>query len=197
MTTEKELMPLKKKVQTLADKVGSLEIKNAEDLKNAVSILSQMNQYADSVKEKKELLTKPLNEALKAARDMFKPIEETYDDAIQSLRSKMSAYQTEQVRIQKEEETKIANRIGEGKGKLKIEKAMKKMESVVVPSKEVASTQGLVQFREVKKFEVVDIKALPLEYLMPNEALIQKAMKEGKELKGVRYFIDLVPVNYR
>lgn len=197
MITNKELVPLKKKIQTVADRVSGFEITNEDTMKEAVIILSQMNSYADSVKEKKELLTKPLNEALKNARAMFKPLEETYEGAIEELRGKMTRYQTEQVRLQKAEEAKIVARVGEGRGKLSIETATKRMEAVKTVEKEVASEVGLVQFREVKRYEVVDIKVLPIEYHMANDKLIAQAMKDGKEIAGVKYWTEQVPVNYR
>ena len=95
----KELVPLKKKIEVVADRVSKFEIKTAVDLKEAVVVLSEMNKYADSVKEKKELITKPLNLALKNARAMFAPLEEIYESAIYMLRGKMTKYQTEQVAI--------------------------------------------------------------------------------------------------
>lgn len=191
----KELVPLKKKIEVVADKVSKFEIKSADDLKEAVVVLSEMNKYADSVKEKKELITKPLNLALKNARAMFAPLEDIYESAIAMLRGKMTKYQTEHVAIKKAEEQKLADRVT--KGTLKIETAMKKIDEIVPVEKEVATDSGLVQFREVKRFEVVDISKLPIEYHMANEAMITKAMKEGKELLGVKYYTEQVPVNYR
>ncbi len=63
--TDKELVPLRKGISSVAMGVKDLEIKTSEDMKKAVDMLSQLNKYGDSVKVKKELLTKPLNLALK------------------------------------------------------------------------------------------------------------------------------------
>lgn len=197
MTTDKELVPLKKKITNIADRVNTFEIKSAEDMKDAVVILSQMNQYADSVKEKKELLTKPLNVALKAARAMFSPLEEVYEGAIELLRAKMTTFQTQEVARKREEEAKIASRVKEGRGNLSVETAVKKMAEIKQVEKEVATDAGLVQFREVKRFEVKDITLVPISFLMVNESMVTKAMKEGKEIDGIRYFTEQVPVNYR
>jgi len=197
MITTKELVPLQKKVGALAEEVEGLEIKGAKDMEKAVIILSNINKYADSVKEKKETLTKPINTALKNIRAMFKPLEETYEGAVEMLRSKMSKYQTAEVARVRAEEAKIAELVGEGKGHLKISTAVKKIEELKTPEKEVATDAGLVQFREVKKFEIMDMVLLPIEYHTVNESLVTKAMKEGKELPGVRYYTEQVPVNYR
>ncbi len=163
----------------------------------ATELLSKLNQFNDKITEEKERVTKPLNEALKAERSRWKPLESQYTQAIDHLRTQMSEYQTAEVKRQREEEAKIASRIAPGKGKLSLETATKKLEAVEKPDKEVATEAGLVQFREVKRFEVVDMKVLPIEYHLPDEKMIQALMKDGKELPGVRYFTEQVPVNYR
>ena len=194
---DKSLVPLKKKIITIAEQVEKFEIVKADDLKVAVTLLSQLNKYADSVKEKKDLLTKPLNTALRAARAMFAPVEETYEGAIEILRLKMTKYQTEQVKIKQEAEQKIASRVKEGKGNLTLDTAVKKMAEIKQVEKEVATDVGLVQFREVKRFEVVNMGLLPIEYHLADEVAIAKLMKEGQEVAGVRYYTEQVPVNYR
>lgn len=195
--TSKDLVPLKKKVTTLADQAHAFIIKNAKDMTQAVEILSNLNKMGDAIKEKKELLTKPLNLALKNAREMFKPLENPYEEAIEILRSKMSAYQTAKVKEEAEEKAKIAARVGEGKGKLKMETAVEKIEEIGTTDKNVSTEAGAVNFRTVKKFKVVDLNKVPLEYHLLNESLVSKVMKEGTELPGLEYFEEQVPVNYR
>lgn len=192
----KELVPFVKKVSVLEVEVNSLEIKSPEDMKKATILLSNLNQYGDSVQEKKDKLTKPINESLKNIRDMFKPVE-IYKGMIETLRGKMSKYQTDETNRMRDEEAKIAARVGEGKGKLKIETAVKKMNEIEKVDKEVATDAGLVQFREVKKFRVPDISKLAIEYHMVDEKKIAEAMKNGIELIGVEYYTEQIPVNYR
>lgn len=196
-TISKELVPLKKKVITLSEQAESFQITNDKDLTKAVEILSNLNKMGDAIKEKKELITKPLNLALKNAREMFKPLENPYEEAIDILREKMSAYQTAKVKKENDAKAKIAARVGEGKGKLKIETAVEKIEEIGTADKNVSTEAGAVNFRTVKKFEVMDITMVPHEYLLPNESLITKVMKEGKELPGIRYYEEQVPVNFR
>lgn len=193
--TDKTLTVIEKTIAPIAEQAQTLTITNDIQLKNAVEILSTLNQYNDKITEEKEKVTKPLNEALKAERARWKPLETMYEQAITLIRSKMTAYQTELVRLQKEKEQKIADRIS--KGTLKMETGIKKLENLPTVEKEHATEKGLVQFREVKRFEVTDIKALPTEYILPNETAISNAMKLGKEIPGVRYYTEQVPVNYR
>lgn len=173
------------------------KIESADQMTNAVSTLSVLNQTLDRLTESKEKLTKPINELLKEIRGRYKPFETQLEGAIESLRRAMINYQTEQKRIAKEEEDKIIARVGEGKGKLKVETAIKKVSEVEKPDAKVSTEEGMVKFKTVKKFEVVDVSKLPVEFLLANEVLIRKSMTEGKEITGVRYFTEEVPVNTR
>lgn len=193
----KQLIPLKKKVETLATKVSLFTITSQEDMKTAVTMLSSMNLYRDSVEAKKTLLTKPLNEALKNARAMFRPIEEVYTEAIELLRSKMSSFQTEQVRIKQEAEQAIVSRVKEGKGNLSIEKAVEKISALPPVEKEVSTEQGAVQFRETKTLKITDESLIPREYLIVDTVKLLKDLKEGKTIAGAEIEIIQTPVNYR
>jgi len=197
MIKTKQLVPFQKKVSALASQVASLEIVDATSMQTGVVILSNMNKYMDDVKEKKETLTKPINTALKNIRAMFKPLEETYQGAIEMLRSKMSTYQTAEVARVREEEAKIAARVKEGKGNLSIDTAVKKMEAIATPEKEVSTLAGLVQFRESKILKVLDINLIPKEYFNLDEARLLKDLKAGIQVAGATTETIQVPVNYR
>ncbi len=193
----KELIPLKKKVLSLADQAESFKIVTDKDLSQAVEILSNLNKMGDAITEKKETITKPLNLALKNARELFKPLENPYQEAIEILREKMSKYQTMKVAREAEDKAKVAARIGEGKGKLKLETAIEKIEEIGVTEKNISTEAGAVNFRTVRKFKIGDILKVPFAYLQVNEALVTKLMKEGKEVPGIMYYEEQVPVNYR
>ena len=197
MITTKQLVPFQKKVSALATQVESLEVVDATSMQSGVVILSNMNKYMDSVREQKEKLTKPINESLKNIRAMFKPLETTYEIAIGALRAKMSSYQTQEVARVREEEAKIAARVKEGKGNLSIDTAVKKIEAIETPEKEVATDQGLVQFRETKILKLTDVNLIPREYFDLNEGRLLKDLKTGKEVPGATTETIQVPVNYR
>lgn len=172
-------------------------IANANDMEQATSILSRLNQFSKDLKAEKEKVTKPLNEALKAERERFRPTEEKLEAAILSIRKKMSAYQTAQKKREDEEAAKIAARIGAGKGKLKVETAVEKIDAIDRVASKVSTEAGSVSFRTDKKFEVMDVTLLPADCILPNEVAIRAAMKNGIELPGVRYYEEQVPINRR
>jgi hypothetical protein len=194
--SEKSIAPV---VQAARD----LDIKGAEDMKQAAEMLSRVNKTLDAATEEKERVTKPLNEALKAERSRWKPLETICIEAKDILSKKMSVYQTEQKRLAQEEEDKIAARVGEGKGKLRPETAVRQMEEIEKPAESVAAGTGLVDFISVPQCEVEDfmalIKATGFDFVnieMKKQALLN-AQKEGKEFPGVRYWSEERPRNYR
>lgn len=188
---EKEIVPFLKKVGT------TITISDVATLAEATETLSQANQYLKALTIDKETMTKPLNDALKAIRAKYAPTEKALEEIIVSIRKAMTTYQTEQLKKQQEEEEKIAARVGDGKGKLQLETAVKKIAEIPQVEKKVATDSGSVTFKPVKKFEVTNCSQLPAEYILPNETAIRLAMGKGIELPGVRYFTEQVPINRR
>lgn len=196
-TKDKEVALYEKKVNPLVTRAQSFEIKTADDMKEATEMLSQMNRIGDAIEAEKQKVLKPLNQALKAERARWKPIETMWETGITAIRRAMTVYQTEAARLAREKEDKIAARVGEGKGKLKAETAMQQISEIERPDSSIATTEGAVQFRTVKKFEVTDMTLLPIKYHIADEAKIKDAMRAGTELPGVRYYEEQVPVNFR
>lgn len=194
---EKELIPIKTKISLIAQEVKNIDITDSISMKRAVEVLSQMNRYSDTVKTKKEELTKPINITLKNIRLMFKPVEEIYDESISILRKKMSDYQTAELKTREEEALRIANRVGEGKGKLKVETAINKIESLDKPEEAVSTDSGTVKFRTVKELEITDETLIPRKYLVVDERLLTNDLKNGHTIPGASLRERQVPINYR
>ncbi len=172
---QKEAEALTKEIAPYAAKAQMMKISNAQHMVQATETLSVLNKYADSVKEKKESVTKPLNVALKAARGLFSPLEDKLESAIGSIRRAMIV----------------------DKGTLKAETAVRKMGDIEKPAEAIATDSGSIKFKTVEKFEVMDVTLLTKDYLLPNEVAIRKAMLAGIKINGVRYYTEEVPVNSR
>lgn len=193
----KELKIIEKQIIPIIETAKELIIKDHGSVQMAVEMLSKLNKINDKIIEEKEKITRPLNEALRAERARWKPTETINTEAINILRTKLSVYQTNLVQIQKEEELKIANRVKSGKGNLSLDTAVKKIEALPEISKEIPSTEGLVQFREVKVLKVTDIKLIPHEYFDLNETRLLVDLKLGQKVPGAEIEIKQVPANYR
>jgi hypothetical protein len=190
-----QLTVIEKEISPIAVSAISLEIVDDTTLKQGVSLLSILNKYLDALVEDREKLTKPINESLKQIRAKYKQPSDALESLIASLRTKMTLYATEQAKALETAQNKIASKVSTGY--LRPETAISKLEALPVTEKEQSTPEGLVQFADVKCFEVVSIKDLPIEYHTADEVAIRKEMKAGKELSGVRYWTEKQPRNYR
>jgi hypothetical protein len=191
----KELEPIKKVINVTTKSVDSLVIKDEVTMATASEIRNKLKSYINGLKEKKETVTKPINEALKNLRNMFRPLEDQCNTALETIDNKMIAYQTKQIALEKAKEAKIVAKLEEGK--IGIDKAVSKLESIDRADKKVGNTT----FIEYQGFEVMDVVMLAektgAEYILPNEVKIRQAQKAGIELPGVRYYTEQRPRNNR
>lgn len=193
----KELELVKSETKGAVIEAEVIEIASKEDMKRAAEMLSRFNQWNDRVVADRETLTKPLNGLLKNIRERYAPVEKTLKSVIDSLRMKIGAYQTEETRKVREEEAKIAARVREGKGGLKIETAVKKMEAIEKPDDRVDGEEGAVSFREDKKLKITNIMAIPDAYWDVNEKRVLDDIKAGKVVPGATIELIQVPINRR
>lgn len=189
--------PPEEKIIALPDlsNLGIAKITSTDELKQATINLSQLNKYLDSIVEYKEKKTKPLNEALKVIREETRPYEKEIQAKIDAIRLAMTQYQTNLVAIQKQKELAITDRVATGK--LSLNTAIKKLENLPTPAKEVPTDAGLVQFREKKQLKVINTIAIPDEYFILDEKKLLEDLIAGKQILGAEIEIIQVPVNYR
>jgi len=195
MTKDNTLVPFQKEVSTLATLATNLIIESKDDMVVAVSVLSKLNKVGDQIEERKEMITKPINLALKEARALFAPLERPFKEAIAILRDKMSVYQTETIRLQREQEIKIANRVISGN--IKVETGVRKIEELEKTEKNVSTEAGSVNFRVSKILRITDETLIPREYLMVDEKKLLDALKEGVIVAGAEIEERQVPANFR
>lgn len=196
MTTQ-EVTIIEKEVGPLVKQAKDITIASASDLTNSVEYLSRLNQTRDQWIESKEELTKPINQALKEIRARYKPVEEMLDEAIQAVRDEQSRYHTAEMRRQKEEEAKIANKVAPGKGHISVETAIKKIDAIEKVDQKVATTSGSVSFREVQVLKITDEKKIPRQFLIIDESALLKALKAGEKVSGAELEIISRPINIR
>jgi cell division septum initiation protein DivIVA len=194
MMKNKEIV-IKDEVSPITKVATDLKIKTADDMSKATEILSKLNKQLDRVIQEKEKVTKPLNEALKAERSRWKPIETTIESAINDIRQKMSVYQTKLIQEARAKEAKIAEKMNDGK--LSIEKAVEKFSSISKPDEKVSTDSGSVSFRTDKILKITSIKDIPDMYWIVDESLILADLKAGKQIKGACIEEIQVPINRR
>lgn len=152
----------------------------------ATDLLKKIKVVGKMITDKKELITKPLNQALKEARDMFRPIEESCAESESLVKRKMITYQNEQERIRKAELAKIEKKVETGT--MKVETAIKKIETVQEVQKSVQGTFGAASTRIIKKVRITDENLIPREYLVPDMKKIEQVAKAGVVIPGVEVY---------
>lgn len=187
---KKQELAIQEQINPIIARVSHMSINTPEDMVSATSELSQLNVYLDKMTEEKEKLTRPINEALKEIRSRYKPTELLLDEAIATIKKKMGSYQQKALAEQQKAEQKIADKVASGY--IKIDTAIKKLENIDTVDEKITTDAGAVSFRTVQKFECMDVVMLAEEdggfFVTPNDTKIREAMKNGRTLKGVRYF---------
>lgn len=183
----KELTVLKGQISKLENQAQSVTIETQDDYTGAVDLVSKLKEAGKAIKDKKETITKPLNEALKNARDLFRPIEEQFDSAEAIIKRKLLDYKKKVDEEARAKEAKIAADLESGKIK-KIETAEKKMESIERVESTTRGKVGEVQIRKIKKVRITNEILIPREYLVPDQVAIRRDALAGKEIPGVEVY---------
>jgi hypothetical protein len=170
-------------------------IADDETLRVAVTLLSNANKLADRAKEEKEKVTAPLNEALKAERARWKPLEDACANIVATLKSKILTYNAHQEAERAKKEAQLLARAE--KGTMKVETVVNKLAALPDTSASVQTAMGAVQYRTVKKLSITDINLIPREYLVVDEVKVKEALKAGVVVPGAIIIEEKTIANLR
>lgn len=199
MTETKEVAVVKQQATKALTAAQALEIKSDEDMKGATDMLSKMKSVAKMIKDRKEAITKPLNEALASARDLFKPIETNLAEAERVVKGKMLSYQDAVEKKAEDQRVKIAERVE--RGTMKPETAVAKMADIQAPQTHVEGNVGAVTTRKIKKVRFTELTKLQgaqivelatAGYLQWNETVARRDALAGKPVPGTEVYEEKV-----
>lgn len=182
----KELTTVRQQASKALGAAETLVIASPDDMAAATDVLSKIKTVGKMIKERKESITRPLNESLKSVRDLFQPIESNHADAERIIKGKMLAWQDAEEKRIAREQLAIAKRVE--KGTMKPETAVAKMENVGTVQTTSKGKIGEVSTRIVKKYRVTDESKLPREYLIPNMPKITEDLKSGRDVPGAEIY---------
>lgn len=160
----------------------------------AKSKLGEIKEIKKVVKDKKESITKPLNEALKNTRDMFKPIEDKTDVIEKYLKDSILKYHQKLLNEQKRREEEAQKKIeeeqkkGNGLNELNINKISK-------PLTNVTQKVEKIKTRKVKKLKINNEQIIPRGFLIPNETKIKEALFNGLKVDGCEIVEEEIAIN--
>jgi hypothetical protein len=188
---------VKSQVNKAFDTVNTIKITNIDEYSNAVEIGGKLKKVSKMLTERKEEITKPMNEALKSARALFKPMEELLEKSELELKSKMLDFKNEERRLQIEAEKKeslalekIKNDLNESKidsvdADIAISKTIKE-NTVQVTEKTVRSETGAKATEKfITEYIVADKSKIPLNFLEPDMVKIKASFKADMPVAGV------------
>ena len=139
---------------SLVERAHQVKVRKFEDVMDAADILLDIKTFGESVTAKKEEITRPMNESLKAARKLFKPLEEMAAEAEGIVKGAILAFHER----------------GWAKGKLN--------------DNTINGLRGKVTLMERTQVRLIDEKAIPPEFCSPDTAKIEHALKAGITVPG-------------
>jgi len=157
----------------------------------AKEIMIKVKGVRKEVTEKKEAITKPLNEALKNTRALFKPIEDKLDLVEGWVKDQMLKYSQKLIAEQRKREEEALKKIEEATEndvEINTEKLAKSVERV-------AEKVEAIKTRKVKRLNIVDQEKIPRAYLVPDEAKIKQALLNGEKVAGCEIIEEEIAIN--
>lgn len=182
----KELTVLKGQVSKYENQATAVTIATQEDYTLAVDLVSKLKDTGSKIKASKESITKPLNEALKNARELFAPIEAQFAQAEAIIKTKLLDYKRKKDAEAKVEEAKIAARVE--KGTMRLDTAEKKLDQVERVENTTRGAVGEVQIRKIKKVRIIKAEEVPDEYWVLDQVAIRRDALGGKTIPGVEVY---------
>lgn len=206
---EKKVAVVERRLTKAEQFAADLVIEDDKQEYQATVALSELNKLGDEITGQKEELTKPLNSVLLAIRKRYKPVEEAHANAVRMIKQKLGRYYDEKKRIADAAAAKIAAQAAAGR--LRPETAVRKLDEVQTPEKNVTTDAGAVQYRKVPVVtitkQVADLTDAEIVaharagYLMWNETAARKAAlatgKEGEVFAGVTVTVETQVANIR
>ena len=145
-----------KEVAAVLQAANALEVHTYEQVMDAADVLYDVKSIGEKITERKEEITKPLNVALKSARDFFKPYENQYTEAEKIVKDKVlgwhEAHWAEQT----------------------------------VQDNTVRGTRGKVMVVERFTLDIEDADAIPRNLCNPDTERVKKALEAGLKVKGAK-----------
>lgn len=154
--TETAVAEIRPMASTLVEQAKALTVKTFEQAMDAADFLVDVKAVAERVTTKKEEITKPANAALKAARALFKPMEEQCAEAEQIAKEAVLTFHEKNWKRGKDTDNTING------------------------------LRGKVTVVERTTVNITDPSAIPPQFCSPDATKIEHALKAGIEVPGAQ-----------
>lgn len=193
---------------TILKEAEHYKVATAEQYSLSADMLKRIKGHQKKLDDEEKTITKPLNDALKATRDLFRSPKADAEKAESLVKRALLAYADEQDRIRREEQRKADEQARKEREKLE-EQARKaaasgKEEKADLYSQRAAAVVPAViqrappvisglSTRETWHFEVTNEMEVPRQYLSVDDKKIRavvNALKKDANIPGVRVWSD-------
>lgn len=187
-----QIRPYQSSASLILQKASAMQIKTDDDMKEAITARKEIKAVGNKFDELKSRYTRPANDILKQAREMFGPVIKIYEEAEKIINNKMISYdgikRNKAAKKMAELEAKIMA------GKISLEKASVKMEKVAAPNNYNSGENSLI-FRTIKDVEITDKNRIPSQYMEPNLSFIKTELLKGIKIPGAELIEKRIPVS--
>ena len=184
LNTQEAIKIAEEKAMTLADN-SRIKVNSQPTLDQAKISLAQVKEIKKIVQEKKDSVVKPLNEALKNTRALFKPIEDKVDIIETYLKGEVLRYNTKLLQEQRKREEEAQAKIEAG---ATFEEATKSVERI---EKKIDA----IPTRKIKRLKIIDASKIERQFLVPDEQAIKEALIAGIKVSGCELVEEEIIVN--
>lgn len=172
VSTQVVLESLRKKSAPLIKKLEGVTVATNDEYGAVTAHLKQLKEYGKEADRQLKTITDPLKLAAANAKKIFQPFFDRLDAIEVETKKQLKVFVDRQEQLA----AKTMQDFDEGK--------IKKVGTVLAKQAELAVSSESASVRKVTKLKCIDADLTPRQYLMPNEAAIMAALKEGKKVKG-------------
>lgn len=155
-------------------------IQNDDQQEQVAGVLRDVKARYKEIEDKRTEITKPLNQALRAVNDLFRPPKQRFEELERLLKDKIKLYLDAKHRANEERLRQVAAAQTPAMAQLGL--------STVAP---VEPPQG-VSVRKVWRFVVEDESLVPREFCSPDPKKIGAVDPTTTQIPGVRFFQDSI-----
>ena len=183
-------------------------IANQHDYEKSAEFLKVIKEKYKQLESIRKNITAPLDQAKKAVMDLFRKPTACLEDAEKIVKKAMIIFFNDQEKIRRDQELKLQKEAekkrqemlkkaeaAREKGKdIKADEYEEKANNTIAPTlaPRVEQVKG-VAAKKIWKYRIIDINAIPREYMIPNDELIGQIVRASKgiiKIDGVETYSD-------
>lgn len=179
MSEQKEVATVDKKavqeVSVFEKSATALTITGPADMEKATELLGSIKKMQKHLKTQETDAKKPYADLVKNIIAAFKPVNHQLSAAEDIIKDKVIKFRRAEAIKAEEQKAKLEARVGEGKGKLKVQTAINKIADVDANKSAAHTNTGTssMTVRMVKKLNITDEALIPREFLVVDTAKVR------------------------